>query len=75
MAGSHKIIIFAFAKHKALVIMKKYIRPNAKSRKAHMRPFAIDIHSGMGDKEQYTNPAELETEQQFPAMSKNIWGE
>ena len=55
--------------------MKKYNRPIAKSHKAQMRPFAIDIHSDIGDNEQYTNSVELEMDQQLPTLNKNIWGE
>ena len=68
-------IIFADRKNQTLVIMKKYIRPFAKSRKANMNPFAIEIHSDMGDKEQYSNTIEFEGEQQLPTPSKNIWGD
>lgn len=55
--------------------MKKYSQPTAKSCKVPMRPFAIDIHSNIGDKEEYANTVELDADQQLPALSKNIWGE
>ena len=55
--------------------MKKYSQPIVKSRSMQMQPFAIDIHSGMGDKEQYTNTVELEADQQLPTLNKNIWGD
>lgn len=68
-------INFAKEKTQTLVIMKKYSQPIVKSCKVQMRPFAIDIHSDTGNKEEYANTAELEADQQFPTLSKNIWGE
>ena len=66
---------FANKKHQTLVIMKKYIQPIAKRRITPMQPFAIDLHSGIGDKEQYSNRQDFEEELPLPSMSKNIWGE
>ena len=55
--------------------MKKYSQPTVKNCRIQMRPFAIDIHSGIGNKEEYANTLELEADQQLPTLSKNIWGE
>ncbi len=55
--------------------MKKYSQPTIKSSRIQMRTFAIDIHSGIGNKEEYANTQEMEADQQLPTLSKNIWGE
>ena len=67
--------IFADRKNQTLVIMKEYIHPNIKCRKARTQPIAIDIYSDMGDEGQYTNTAEMEADQPFPTSHKSIWGE
>ncbi len=54
--------------------MKKYIRPLSKSRIAPTQPFAIDIHSNVGEKEQYSNLQEFEDMSPLPTI-KNIWGD
>jgi hypothetical protein len=68
-------INFAKVETQILVIMKKYSQPTIKSSRIQMRPFAIDIHSGIGNKEEYANTQEMEADQQLPTLSKNIWGE
>ncbi|MBP5388166.1 MAG: hypothetical protein J6Y97_12375 [Prevotella sp.] len=55
--------------------MKKYIQPIAKSRITQMQPFVIDIHSHVGEKEQYSNRQEFEEELSLPSMSKSIWND
>lgn len=53
--------------------MKRYIQPNIKNSKTLTQPFALDLHSGMGDNEQLQNESTFDEDAIEPAISHSVW--
>ena len=54
--------------------MKKYILPSIKCHKCMMQPFAIDVYSETGDKEQLSGERNFDEQDAMP-NGKDVWSD
>jgi hypothetical protein len=54
--------------------MKTYNKPQTKFRKAFTEPYALDIHTGVGESEQLGNEARFEDDATIGSQ-KSVWDE